>query len=54
MPVGIVMVDLVDARTGELVWRAVAGDTIPQNPKKVEKKINKIATRMFKDFPPAD
>ena len=52
--VGIVMVDLVDAGTEELVWRAVAGDTIPLNPKKVEKRINKIVTRMFKDFPPTD
>ena len=44
----------MDSRTNDLLWRAVATETMEQNPKpeKVEKKINKAVKKMFKKFPP--
>ena len=50
--VGSLVVDLVDAKTNELVWRAVASSTIPPDRKKLEKKIQKVVAKMFASYPP--
>lgn len=50
--VGTLVVDMVDAAGNKLFWRAVATDTVSDNPEKNEKKINKAAEKMFKEFPP--
>ena len=49
--VGTLTVDLIDAETGQLVWRGTATDKIDANPEKNEKRINTAAEKMFKKFP---
>jgi hypothetical protein len=53
VPIGTVMVDLVDAKTQALVWRGVASDTLSSNPtpEKSEKRINKAMAKLFDKFP---
>jgi len=54
IPVGTLVVDLVDSSSKELVWRGVASDTINPNakPEKREKVINQAVAKLFKKFPP--
>jgi hypothetical protein len=54
---GTLVIDLVDAKSGDLLWRGIADETF--NPKakkqeKNEKKILKAAELLFEDFPPAE
>ncbi|HZN04282.1 MAG TPA: DUF4136 domain-containing protein [Candidatus Polarisedimenticolia bacterium] len=53
IPIGTVIVDLVDAKTNELVWRGIASDTLLTNPtpEKSEKRINKAITKLFSKYP---
>ena len=56
---GTLVVDLLDARTKNSVWRGTATDTLEHGPsgnlakdaQSVEKKINKSVVKMFKKFP---
>jgi len=50
---GITVIDVVDARTNQLVWRAIETDT-GSNVIDVqsEKKVDKMAADAFKHFPP--
>jgi hypothetical protein len=50
--VGTLVVDLFDSRTKQLVWRGWATDTLPDDPKKETKKLDKEIEKLFKDFPP--
>jgi hypothetical protein len=47
-----VVVDLVDAKSHNLVWRGTASDTVSDKPEKNEKKIQSAAEKMFKKYPP--
>jgi hypothetical protein len=49
---GTVVVDMLDGKTHELVWRGLASDELPDNPQKLDQAIDKGAVEMFKDFPP--
>jgi uncharacterized protein DUF4136 len=49
---GTLIVDLWDASTKKLFWRGVAQDTLSDKSEKNEKKIQKAAAKMFKQFPP--
>lgn len=51
---GTLIVDLVDAKTGKLVWRGEGTDSFNENPdpQRVEKKIAKVLSRMFQSYPP--
>jgi hypothetical protein len=51
IPVGSLIVDLVDAASKELVWRGTASDTVG-DPDKSEKLINEAVAKMFAGFPP--
>ena len=53
VPMGTVMVDIVDAKTDALVWRGLASDTLSTNPtpEKSEKRINKAMTKLFAKYP---
>ena len=51
--VGTLVVDIFDAKTKKVIFRGTATDELSKDPKKTEKKMNKAATKMFKDFPPA-
>lgn len=52
--VGTMIVDIVDARTRTIVWRATATKDIDVNakPDKRDKNINKTAEKLFKNYPP--
>jgi len=53
IPVGTLIVDLVDTGSNKLVWRGSGSDVVSNKPEKNEAKINKIIPKMFKNFPPA-
>ena len=56
---GTLIVNLLDAKTSDSIWRGTGTDTLDQGPsgnpvqdaKSVEKKINKAVAKMFKRFP---
>lgn len=50
--IGTIVVDIVDVTTNELVWRGVGTGTLAGKPDKNEKKMQKGAKKMFKNFPP--
>lgn len=49
---GTLIVDIFDAQTGRLVWRAMATGSISNNPKKNAKRVSKAIEKMFRDLPP--
>ncbi len=52
--VGTLVVDIVDARTNAIVWRAMASSDInpATSPQKRDQKINGATEKMFKNYPP--
>ena len=50
--VGSLVVDLVDAPQNQLIWRAVATDTLSDKPEKNAQKIQKSVAKMFQKYPP--
>lgn len=52
--VGTLVIEMVDARTGKVVWRGVATKDLDTNasPEKREKNISKAAEKVFKKYPP--
>jgi hypothetical protein len=52
--VGTLVVDMFDVKTKNLVFRGTASDEINKDPKKNEKKLDKAAQKLFKDFPQKD
>ena len=49
---GILVVDLYDAKTKQLIWRGSAEDTLSNKAAKNEKNLDKGVAKMFKKFPP--
>ncbi len=49
---GVLIVDLLDAGTGRLVWRGVATGNVAKNPEKRGEKLDATMSKMFKGFPP--
>jgi hypothetical protein len=54
VPVGTLVVDLVDAGARQLVWQASASDTLEEGgtPADREARVNEAVAKMFADFPP--
>jgi len=54
IPVGTLIIDLVDTKAKELVWRGTASDTIDQNatPDERDKNIRNALNKLFENFPP--
>jgi hypothetical protein len=52
--VGTLVVDMFDTKTKNLLFRGTASDELNKDPKKNEKKIDKAAQKLFKDFPQKD
>ncbi len=52
IPVGTLIVDLVDARTKQLIWRGEGTATLSSKMSRNEKKLNKVLKKMFGEFPP--
>lgn len=54
IPVGTLIVDLVDARKKALVWRGTATDTISADPNsRSQEKVDQALAKVFATFPPA-
>jgi hypothetical protein len=49
---GTLVIDIWDASTNTLVWRAIATDTLRQNPERNTAAINRAVERAFRSFPP--
>ena len=49
--VGTLVVDLYDAKTRQMVWRAVATDSVSSKPQKNAEHINKAIEKMFAKYP---
>jgi hypothetical protein len=54
IPVGTIVVDLVDAKKDVLVWRGIAHDTLrpDREPEEREKTLRKVMAELFEDYPP--
>lgn len=54
VPVGTLIVDLVDAAAKELVWQGSASDTVDESgtPADREARVNEAVAKLFADFPP--
>jgi uncharacterized protein DUF4136 len=50
---GMLVVDIGDAETRNIIWRGVATDTVADSDEKNQKKLAEIMKIMFKDFPPS-
>jgi hypothetical protein len=55
VPVGTLIVDIVDAGKKELVWRGTASDTLnPEaSPEKKEQNLQEAMAKLLANFPPA-
>jgi hypothetical protein len=49
---GMLVVDLWDAASRDLMWRGIARDTLSDKPEKNQQKLAKVMDKMFKAFPP--
>ncbi len=51
---GTIILDLIDAKSNQLVWRSVATGALASNPdpSKAPEKFKEIVGQMLKDFPP--
>ena len=47
-----VIIEMRDIDSDEIFWRGVGSGAIPQKEKKLERKINQAAAKMFRKFPP--
>jgi hypothetical protein len=54
VPMGTLMVDMVDGATKQMVWRGIAQGTVPASstPEQSDKRINKAVAKLLKKFPP--
>jgi hypothetical protein len=52
--VGTLVIDVVDAKTGDIVWRGIARKDVDvdASPEKREKNINRAVEKLFKKYPP--
>jgi len=51
--VGTLVIDMFDAGSKNLIWRASASDTLSGNPEKNTKNLDKGVQKMFSHFPPS-
>ena len=49
---GTLVIDLVDASSGQVVWRAVSSETVSGPLDKNLKKLDRLIRKMLKSFPP--
>ena len=55
IPVGALVVDLVDVNKKEMVWRGTASDTLDpsRSPEKKDAAVREAMTKLFSTYPPA-
>jgi hypothetical protein len=53
---GMLVVNLVDSRTGVMVWRGMASGVVDANasPEKHDKKIHEVVQKIFRSYPPKE
>jgi hypothetical protein len=54
---GTIVVDLIDRRRDEMVWRGIVTGNVEEsgsNPEKADEKIRDVIHRMFRNYPPPD
>lgn len=52
---GVLIIDMVNAASKQLIWRGVAQKALPEklpSPEEMSKNINKIVAKILKEFPP--
>ena len=49
---GALLVDLVDGKSKQLLWRGLSTGKVPASAEKAEKKAVKLIRKMFREFPP--
>jgi hypothetical protein len=49
---GTLVVDILDAKKGRLLWRGIATATVSPTPQKNQTIINKAVSKLFERFPP--
>jgi hypothetical protein len=47
---GTLIIDIWDAKTQQLVWRGSANDIVPENPQKLERKLEKAVAKIAKKW----
>lgn len=54
IPIGTVIIDIVDPKLKEMVWRGTASDTIKQKatPEERQTAVNEAMVKLFQNFPP--
>jgi uncharacterized protein DUF4136 len=52
VPEGTIVVDLIDARENQVVWRGVSVDELNERNGDLETQISFVAAEMFEDYPP--
>ncbi|WP_213807607.1 DUF4136 domain-containing protein [Granulicella sp. dw_53] len=52
IPVGMLVVDLYDTRSKQLLWRGTSKQDLSDKPEKNAQKLNKAIDKMFDKFPP--
>jgi len=54
IPIGTCIIDLVDAKQKQMIWRGTASNTINQKdtPEQKQAAVNQAMTQLFKNFPP--
>jgi len=52
VPIGSLVVDLVDANSHELVWRGVARDYLSRDPEATSDMLRRAVAEMFAGYPP--
>ena len=54
IPIGTVIIDLVDAKEKQMVWRGTASNTLQQgaSPEKRQQNLNEAMQKLFAKFPP--
>jgi hypothetical protein len=54
IPVGTLVIDLVDAKAKQMVWRGTASDSLKQNatPEERDQNLNQAMTQLFANYPP--
>jgi hypothetical protein len=52
--VGMLVLDMYDAKTNRLIWRGTASDTLSSKPEKNENTLDKAVDKMFEKFPPEE
>lgn len=49
---GHLLVDIADVKMKKHIWRGKASDAVSENPEKTVKTVDRVLSKMFKNFPP--